>query len=97
MSFKDQKDKSLAIVSVEPVDDSMDSTNITSSQDGADIEKHSDCNAIDRPLTHYVVPVLDKGVKTALKQPTSSWVRFRVWYNPYRTVRAFACGHPSPR
>jgi hypothetical protein len=36
---------------------------------------------------HYVVPLLDKGVKSALTKPVSQWTKFRVWYNPYRQVR----------
>lgn len=35
----------------------------------------------------YPVPVLEKGVKTALTKPISPWTKFRVWYNPYRQVR----------
>jgi hypothetical protein len=38
-------------------------------------------------LAHYVVPVLEKGVKSALTEPVSQWTKFRVWYNPYRQVR----------
>jgi hypothetical protein len=37
-------------------------------------------------LAHYVVPVLEKGVKSALTEPVSQWTKFRVWYNPYRKV-----------
>lgn len=57
-----------------------------------DPEKDGDQYELDQAeaaLAHYVVPVLEKGVKTALAKPTSPWVRFRVWYNPYRMVRLF--------
>lgn len=58
----------------------------------ADLEKDSSGYELDQAeaaLAHYVVPVLEKGVKTALEKPTSPWVRFRVWYNPYRMVCPF--------
>ena len=39
----------------------------------------------DKALAHYIVPALEKGVKTA-RLSQSWWIRFRVWYNPYRMV-----------
>lgn len=47
------------------------------------------CPAGDVSLSTYVVPVLEKGVKTALQAPVSPWTRFRIWYNPYRMVSTF--------
>lgn len=35
----------------------------------------------------YPVPVLEKGIKSALTQPVSSMTKARIWYNPYRQVR----------
>ena len=40
----------------------------------------------EQSLGTYVVPVLEKGVKTALSKPSSPWTIFRIWYNPYRLV-----------
>ncbi len=52
-----------------------------------DIEKTEDYLENDaQGLTHYVVPVLEKGVKTVRKEPPSAFIRFRIWYNPYRMV-----------
>ena len=50
-----------------------------------DVEK-ADGPFDDDSLARYVVPVLEKGVKTALAAPPSYFTRFRVWYNPYRQV-----------
>ena len=44
----------------------------------------------EQSLAKYVVPVLEKGVKTALSKPTSPWIRARIWYNPYRMVRSLS-------
>ncbi|PSR84041.1 hypothetical protein PHLCEN_2v5543, partial [Hermanssonia centrifuga] len=43
----------------------------------------------DKALAQYLVPTLPKGVKTARKKPASLWIRFRVWYNPYRMLFTF--------
>ena len=43
----------------------------------------------DKALAHYIVPALEKGVKTA-RLSQSWWIRFRVWYNPYRMVSGHA-------
>ncbi|PSR79921.1 hypothetical protein PHLCEN_2v6822 [Hermanssonia centrifuga] len=52
-----------------------------------DIEKTEDYLENDaQGLTHYVVPVLEKGVKTVRKEPPSAFIRFRIWYNPYRML-----------
>ena len=52
----------------------------------------------DKALASYVVPVLDKGVKTALAKPASRLTRFRVWYNPYRMVSTLSrCWNRDPR
>ena len=55
-----------------------------SSKGEEDKEKAYDSNNIDAPLAAYVVPVLEKGVKTALRHRVAPWVQFRVWYTPYR-------------
>lgn len=39
----------------------------------------------EKALASYVVPALEKGVKGA-RLSQSRWIRFRVWYNPYRMV-----------
>lgn len=41
----------------------------------------------EKALAQYLVPTLQKGVKTARTKPASNWIKFRVWYNPYRMVR----------
>ena len=41
----------------------------------------------DKALAGYIVPALEKGVKGA-RLSQSRWIRFRVWYNPYRIVSA---------
>lgn len=52
-----------------------------------DVEKgDSILESDEKALARYTVPVLEKGVKTALLQPVSPFTRFRVWYNPYRMV-----------
>ena len=51
-------------------------------------DKH---NEQTNSLADYVVPVLQKGVKSALLAPPSKWTRFRIWYNIYRQV----CPHQS--
>ncbi|KAF7793497.1 hypothetical protein EIP86_004609 [Pleurotus ostreatoroseus] len=43
----------------------------------------------DKALAGYIVPALEKGVKTA-RLSQSRWIRFRVWYNPYRMNFTFA-------
>ncbi|THH01227.1 hypothetical protein EW026_g1464 [Hermanssonia centrifuga] len=43
----------------------------------------------EKALAQYIVPVLEKGVKTALANPPSYFTRFRVWYNPYRLLFTF--------
>jgi hypothetical protein len=42
----------------------------------------------DNSLASYAVPVLEKGVKSALTKPVTRWTKFRVWYNPYRQVKS---------
>lgn len=41
----------------------------------------------EKALARYLVPALEKGQKNARLKPPSLWIRFRVWYNPYRMVR----------
>lgn len=41
----------------------------------------------EEDLASYLVPALEKGRKNALLKPPSLWIKFRVWYNPYRMVR----------
>lgn len=40
----------------------------------------------EKALANYVVPALEKGRKNALLKKPSLWIRFRVWYNPYRMM-----------
>ena len=42
-------------------------------------------STLEDDLAGYVVPALEKGVKGA-RLSQSQWIRFRVWYNPYRIV-----------
>ena len=42
----------------------------------------------DKVLAYYLVPALEKGQKNARLKPPTLWIRFRVWYNPYRMVSA---------
>ena len=42
----------------------------------------------DKALAAYLVPALAKGQKNARLKPPSLWIKFRVWYNPYRIVSA---------
>ena len=51
-----------------------------------DAEKADGSIDDEKVLARYIVPVLEKGVKTALAKPASRLTRFRVWYNPYRMV-----------
>ena len=89
MTLKDKEDKAQASVSIQPVTDSIDPAPNAFSTSSFDVEKQTNnCSTNDSTLATYIVPVLDKGVKTALRRPSSRWVRFRVWYNPYRMVRA---------
>ena len=53
-----------------------------------DAEKADGSIDDDKALARYIVPVLEKGVKTALARPSSRLTRFRIWYNPYRMVSA---------
>ena len=43
----------------------------------------------EKALARYLVPALEKGQKNARLKPPTLWIRFRVWYNPYRMVRRF--------
>ncbi|KIP09347.1 hypothetical protein PHLGIDRAFT_67777 [Phlebiopsis gigantea 11061_1 CR5-6] len=38
----------------------------------------------EKALARYLVPALEKGQKNARLKPPTPWIRFRVWYNPYR-------------
>lgn len=59
----------------------------TSSIHEVDMEKADPTLEDDeKALAAYLVPTLPKGVKTARQKPASLWIRFRVWYNPYRMV-----------
>ncbi|EKM50039.1 uncharacterized protein PHACADRAFT_105487 [Phanerochaete carnosa HHB-10118-sp] len=40
----------------------------------------------EKALASYIVPALEKGRKNALLKKPSLWIRFRVWYNPYRMM-----------
>lgn len=40
----------------------------------------------EKALANYLVPALEKGQKNARLKPPSPWIRFRVWFNPYRMV-----------
>lgn len=40
----------------------------------------------EKALSAYLVPALAKGQKNARLKPPSPWIKFRVWYNPYRMV-----------
>lgn len=42
----------------------------------------------EKALARYLVPALEKGQKNARLKPPSLWIKFRVWYNPYRIVSA---------
>lgn len=41
----------------------------------------------EKALAKYLVPALEKGQKNARLKPVSNWIKFRVWYNPYRMAR----------
>lgn len=49
----------------------------------------------EKALAKYLVPALEKGQKNARLKPPSLWIRFRVWYNPYRMV-SVACYDTEP-
>lgn len=52
-----------------------------------DAEKADSTYAEDeKNLANYLVPALEKGQKNARLKPPTLWIRFRVWYNPYRIV-----------
>ena len=55
---------------------------------GFDMEKaENTLEDDDKALANYIVPTLQKGVKTIRKKPAGPWLKFRIWYNPYRMVR----------
>ena len=88
-SSKNEKTSPAASVTVLSANPSTLSICAPSCSRDLDVEKADGTIEVDEAelaLAHYVVPVLEKGVKTALSKPTSPWVRFRVWYNPYRMV-----------
>ncbi|GJE92421.1 hypothetical protein PsYK624_085750 [Phanerochaete sordida] len=51
-----------------------------------DLEKAEDIEKADGPAASYIVPVLPAGQKNAKTTPTSPWIRFRLWFNPYRIL-----------
>lgn len=52
-----------------------------------DAEKaHVSLEDEDKALAYYLVPALEKGQKNARLKPVNPWIKFRVWYNPYRMV-----------
>ena len=62
-----------------------------------DVERADGNTVLDeKSLATYIVPVLDKGVKTALSKPSSPWTLFRIWYNPYRMVCSFLLLYRRP-
>ena len=92
-SSKSEKTSPAASVTVLSANPSTLSICAPSCSQDLDVEKADGRREVDEAemaLAHYVVPVLEKGVKTALSKPTSPWVRFRVWYNPYRMVSSIS-------
>lgn len=68
-----------------------DSTETSRAPSVHDAEK-AEGNILDdeKALAKYLVPALEKGRKNALLKKPTPWIRFRVWYNPYRMVRSIA-------
>jgi hypothetical protein len=70
---------------VSPTDSKVGSARVSVYEKSFDSEKGDEFSD-EHSLAAYVVPVLDKGVKSALTAPISRWTKFRIWYNPYRQV-----------
>jgi hypothetical protein len=51
-----------------------------------DSEKGHSIFEDEKNLAKYLVPALEKGQKNARLKPPTLWIKFRVWYNPYRMV-----------
>lgn len=80
-------EKTQLATSVHSVTDSANSSRAPSIRDAEKAE--STLEDDEKALAHYLVPALEKGQKNARLKPPSYWIRFRVWYNPYRMVRFF--------
>jgi hypothetical protein len=76
-----------------PVESKAGSANASLYEKSIDLTEKGESDNDGQNIAAYVVPVLDKGVKSALTKPVSRWTKFRVWYNPYRQVRHFF-SHP---
>lgn len=79
-----EKEKAQVTATVHAVADSTKSSPAPSIRDAEKAE--STLEDEDKALAKYLVPALEKGQKNARLKPPSPWIRFRVWYNPYRMV-----------
>ena len=79
-----EKEKTQVTVSTVEGTESSESSRAPSFRDAekADVSIFDD----EKELANYIVPALEKGRKNALLKKPSLWIRFRVWYNPYRMV-----------
>ncbi|KIP03418.1 hypothetical protein PHLGIDRAFT_26137 [Phlebiopsis gigantea 11061_1 CR5-6] len=74
--------KTEVTATVHAVTDSNESTPTPSIHDAEKGERTLEDD--EKALARYLVPALEKGQKNARLKPPSLWIRFRVWYNPYR-------------
>ena len=81
---KSEKDDVSATVKAVEGPDSADSSRAPSIRDAEKAERTLEDD--DKALARYLVPALEKGRKNALLKKPTPWIRFRVWYNPYRMV-----------
>ena len=77
-------EKAQPAATVRSVSDSTKSSPAPSIRDPEKAESTLDDD--EKALARYLVPALEKGQKNARLQPPSLWIKFRVWYNPYRMV-----------
>lgn len=81
---ENEKEKNVATATVQAVADSAKSSPAPSIHDPEKAE--STLEDEEKALARYLVPALEKGQKNARLKPASPWIKFRVWYNPYRMV-----------
>lgn len=82
---EDEKEKTQVTVSTVEGVESNESSRAPSIRDAEKAE--GSILDDEKALASYIVPALEKGRKNALLKKPSLWIRFKVWYNPYRMVR----------
>ena len=77
-------EKAQPVATIHSVSDSTKSSPTPSINDPEKAESTFEDD--EKALARYLVPALEKGQKNARLKPPSLWIKFRVWYNPYRMV-----------